>query len=56
MKQTKFTLPAVVLSAAGFAMAAGSLWNMDVDDYEVQIPSVGCDLVGTGTWCALQAP
>ena len=29
-------------------MAAGSLWNMDVDAYEVQIPSVGCDLVGTG--------
>ena len=25
MKQTKFILPAVVLSAAGFAMAAGSL-------------------------------
>ena len=48
MKQTKFILPAVVLSAAGFAMAAGSLWNMDVDAYEVQIPSVGCDLVGTG--------
>ena len=38
MKQTKFTLPAVVLSAAGFAMAAGSLWNMDVDAYQVQMP------------------
>ena len=48
MKQTKFILPAVVLSAAGFAMAAGSLWNMDVDAYEVQVPSVGCDVVGTG--------
>jgi hypothetical protein len=48
MKQTKFILPAVVLSAAGFAMAAGSLWNMYVDAYEVQIPSTGCDLVGTG--------
>ena len=48
MKQTKFILPAVVLSAASFAMAAGSLWNMDVDAYEVQVPSVGCDLVGTG--------
>ena len=48
MKQPKFIFPAVVLSAAGFAMAAGSLWNMDVDAYEVQIPSVGCDLVGTG--------
>lgn len=33
MKQPKFILPAVVLSAAGFAMAQGSLWNMDVDDY-----------------------
>ena len=40
MKQTKFILPAVVLSAAGFAMAAGSLWNMDVDAYEVQIPQL----------------
>ena len=38
MKQTKFILPAVVLSAAGFAMAAGSLWNMDVDAYQVQMP------------------
>ena len=38
MKQTKFILPAVVLSAAGFAMAAGSLWNMYVDAYQVQIP------------------
>ena len=38
MKQTKFILPAVVLSAAGSAMAAGSLWNMDVDAYQVQIP------------------
>ena len=48
MKQTKFILPAVVLSAAGFAMAAGSLWNMNGDDYEVQVPIVGCDKVGTG--------
>ena len=40
MKQTKFILPAVVLSAANFAMAAGSLWNMDVDDYQVQIPQI----------------
>ena len=48
MKQPKFIFPAVVLSAAGFAMAAGSLWNMDVDAYEVQVPSVGCDVVGTG--------
>ena len=48
MKQTKFILPAVVLSASGFAMAAGSLWNMDGDDYEVQVPIVGCDKVGTG--------
>ena len=48
MKQTKFILPAVVLSAASFAMAEGSLWNMNADDYEVQVPSVGCDLVGTG--------
>ena len=38
MKQTKFILPAVVLSAAGSAMAAGDLWNMDVDAYQVQIP------------------
>jgi len=43
MKQTKFILPAVVLSAAGFAMAQGcmaqgSLWNMDVDAYQVQMP------------------
>ena len=38
MKQTKFILPAVVLSAASFAMAAGSLWNMDVDAYQVQMP------------------
>ncbi|MBR4558446.1 MAG: T9SS type A sorting domain-containing protein [Fibrobacter sp.] len=38
MKQTKFILPAVVLSAAGFAMAQGSLWNMYVDAYQVQIP------------------
>ena len=48
MKQPKFIFTSVVLSAASFAMAAGSLWNMDVDAYEVQIPSVGCDLVGTG--------
>ena len=48
MKQPKFIFTSVVLSAAGFAMAAGSLWNMDVDAYEVQVPSVGCDLVGTG--------
>ena len=38
MKQTKFILPAVVLSAAGSAMAVGDLWNMDVDAYQVQIP------------------
>ncbi len=44
MKQTKFILPAVVLSAAGFAMAAGSLWNMYVDAYQVQIPQL--------PWCA----
>lgn len=44
MKQTKFILPAVVLSAAGFAMAQGSLWNMYVDAYQVQIPEL--------TWCA----
>ena len=46
MKQTKFTLPAVVLSAAGFAMAAGSLWNMDVDAYQVQMPDdpITCNL------------
>ena len=48
MKQTKFILPTIVLSAAGFAMAAGGLWNMYVDAYEVQIPSTGCDKVGTG--------
>ena len=40
MKQTKFILPAVVLSAAGFAMAAGSLWNMYVDAYQVQFPEL----------------
>ena len=40
MKQTKFILPAVVLSAAGFAMAQGSLWNMHVDAYQVQIPEL----------------
>ena len=44
MKQTKFILPAVVLSAAGFAMAQGSLWNMYVDAYQVQIPEL--------LWCA----
>ena len=38
MKQTRFILPAVVLSAAGSAMAVGDLWNMDVDAYQVQIP------------------
>ena len=38
MKQTKFILPAVVLSAASFAMAEGSLWNMNVDAYQVQMP------------------
>ena len=48
MKQTKFILPAVVLLAADSAMAVGGLWNMDVDAYEVQVPSVGCDVVGTG--------
>ena len=56
MKTTKYIFPALALSAAGSAMAVGGLWNMYVDAYEVQIPSVGCDLVGTGTWCALQAP
>jgi hypothetical protein len=40
MKQTKFILPAVVLSAASFAMAEGSLWNMYVDAYQVQIPEL----------------
>ena len=44
MKQTKFILPAVVLSAAGSAMAVGSLWNMYVDAYQVQIPEL--------LWCA----
>ena len=48
MKQTKYIFPALALSAAGFAMAAGSLWNMNGDDYEVQVPIVGCDKVGTG--------
>ena len=38
MKTTKYIFPALALSAAGFAMAAGSLWNMDVDAYQVQIP------------------
>ena len=44
MKQIKFILPAVVLSAAGSAMAVGSLWNMYVDAYQVQIPEL--------LWCA----
>ena len=48
MKTTKYIFPALALSAAGSAMAVGSLWNMDVDAYEVQVPSAGCDLVGTG--------
>ncbi len=52
MKQTKFILPAVVLSAAGFAMAAGSLWNMYVDAYEVQIPCVGFCEDNGGWWYA----
>ena len=38
MKQPKFIFTSVVLSAASFAMAAGSLWNMDVDAYQVQMP------------------
>ena len=38
MKQPKFIFTSVVLSVAGFAMAAGSLWNMDVDAYQVQMP------------------
>ena len=52
MKTTKYIFPALALSAAGFAMAAGSLWNMDVDAYQVQIPCVGfCEDIG-GWWYA----
>ena len=29
------------LAAASVSMAAGSLWNMDVDAYQVQVPEVG---------------
>ena len=46
MKNSIF--PAFVLLASTMSMAVGSLWNMYVDAYEVQIPSDGCDLVGTG--------
>ena len=44
MKTTKYIFPALALSAAGSAMAVGSLWNMYVDAYQVQIPEL--------LWCA----
>ena len=35
------------LAAASVSMAAGSLWNMDVDAYQVQVPeTVACDKTG----------
>ena len=35
------------LAAASASMAAGSLWNMDVDAYQVQVPeTVACDKTG----------
>ncbi len=42
MKQTKFILPAVVLSAASFAFGdyVSTIWSMDVDAYQVQIPEL----------------
>jgi len=52
MKTTKYIFPALALSAAGFAMAAGSLWNMDVDAYQVQIPCVGFCEDNGGWWYA----
>ena len=52
MKQTKFILPAIVLYAASCAMAAGSLWNMDVDAYQVQVPCVGFCEDNGGWWYA----
>ena len=52
MKQTKFILPAIALSAASFAMAAGSLWNMDVDAYQVQFPQIPEETNASGWWYA----
>ncbi|MDY6386472.1 MAG: T9SS type A sorting domain-containing protein [Fibrobacter sp.] len=52
MKTTKYIFPALALSAAGFAMAAGSLWNMYVDAYQVQIPCVGFCEDNGGWWYA----
>ena len=35
------------LAAASASMAAGSLWNMDVDAYQVQVPeTIACDKTG----------
>ena len=35
------------LVAASASLAAGSLWNMDVDAYQVQVPeTVACDKTG----------
>ena len=45
-------LPVIVLLASTMSMAAGSLWNMDVDAYQVQIPSVGFDDNLSGWWYA----
>ena len=50
MKNSIF--PAFVLLASTMSMAAGGLWNMDVDAYQVQIPCTGfCEGIG-GWWYA----